>query len=57
MAPAKGKEKQGAVSLSEFELSDQGHVLACPEGQKPLVSKKRIFSPLKNYYELHPNSI
>jgi hypothetical protein len=40
VAPGKGKAKENAVSLSEFELSDQGHVLACPEGQKPLTSKK-----------------
>ena len=41
VAPAKGKEKKDAVSLSDFELSDEGHVLACPEGQKPLTSKKK----------------
>jgi hypothetical protein len=41
VAPAKGKSKQNTLSLSEFELSDRGHVLVCPAGQKPLTSKKR----------------
>jgi hypothetical protein len=41
VAPAKGKEKENAVSLSAFELSDQGHVRACPEGHQPLTSIKK----------------
>jgi hypothetical protein len=41
VAPVKGKSKENSLSLSEFELSDQGHVLACPAGQKPLTSKKK----------------
>lgn len=41
VAPVKGKSKQNSLSLSEFELSGQGHVLACPAGQKPLTSKKK----------------
>jgi len=41
VAPVKGKSKQNSLSLSEFELSDRGHVLACPAGQKPLTSKKK----------------
>ena len=41
VAPVKGKPKKNAVSLSEFEFSDQGHVIACPQGQKPLTSKKK----------------
>jgi hypothetical protein len=41
VAPVKGKSKQNSLSLSEFELSDLGHVLACPAGQKPLTSKKK----------------
>jgi hypothetical protein len=40
VAPVKGKSEQSTVNLSEFEFSDQGHVLACPQGQKPLTSKK-----------------
>jgi hypothetical protein len=41
VAPVKGKPEKSAVSLSGFEFSDQGHVLACPQGQKPLTSKKK----------------
>jgi hypothetical protein len=47
VSPTKGKEKQDAVSLSEFELSVQGHVLACPDGQKPLSTKKKKTALLK----------
>ena len=41
VAPVKGKSKQNSLSLSEFKLSGQGHVLVCPAGQKPLTSKKK----------------
>jgi hypothetical protein len=41
VAPVKGKSKENSLSLSEFKLSDQGHVLACPAGQKPLTSIKK----------------
>jgi len=41
VAPVKGKPEKGAVSLSEFEFSDKGHVLACPKGQEPLSIKKK----------------
>ena len=41
VSPVKGKPEKSAVSLSEFEFSDQGHVLACPQGQKPLTIKKK----------------
>jgi hypothetical protein len=42
VAPVKnGKPEKSAVSLSEFEFSKTGHVLSCPQGQKPLTSKKK----------------
>jgi hypothetical protein len=42
VAPVKnGKPEKGAVSLSQFEFSKTGHVLTCPQGQKPLTSKKK----------------
>ena len=42
VAPVKnGKPEKGAVSLSQFEFSKTGHVLACPQGQKPLTNKKK----------------
>ena len=41
VAPVKGGPEKGDVSLSEFEFTDQGHVLACPQGHQPLISKKK----------------
>jgi hypothetical protein len=41
VAPVMGNTEKSAVSLSEFEFSKAGHVLACPRGQKPLTSKKK----------------
>jgi len=41
VSPVKGGPEKSAVSLSEFEFSDQGHVLACPQGQQPLTSKRK----------------
>jgi hypothetical protein len=41
VAPVKGKPEKSAVSLSEFEFSQKGHVLLCPQGQTPLTSKKK----------------
>jgi hypothetical protein len=41
VAPVKGKPEKSAVSLSEFEFLKTGHVLACPQGQKPLTRKKK----------------
>ena len=41
VAPVYGNREKGAVTLSEFEFSKTGHVLRCPQGQKPLISKKK----------------
>jgi len=41
VAPVHGNREKGAVTLSEFEFSKTGHVLLCPRGQKPLISKKK----------------
>jgi hypothetical protein len=41
VAPVMGGPEKSAVSLSEFEFSQKGHVLTCPQGQKPLISKKK----------------
>jgi len=41
ISPVKGKPEKSAVSLSQFEFSQKGHVLSCPQGQKPLTSKKK----------------
>jgi len=41
VAPVTGNTEKSAVSLSAFEFSQKGHVLSCPQGQKPLTSKKK----------------
>jgi hypothetical protein len=41
VSPVMGKTEQSAVSLSQFEFLKTGHVLSCPQGQKPLTSKKK----------------
>jgi hypothetical protein len=41
VAPVAGNKEKSVVSLSEFEFSKAGHVLSCPQGQKPLISKKK----------------
>lgn len=41
VAPAMGNTEKSAVSLSQFEFSQKGHVLSCPQGQKPLTVKKK----------------
>ncbi len=42
VAPVKnGKPEKGTVSLSQFEFCKKGHVLSCPQGNKPLTSKKK----------------
>jgi hypothetical protein len=40
-APVYGNPGKSAVSLSEFDFSKTGHVLLCPQGQKPLIIKKK----------------
>jgi hypothetical protein len=41
VAPVMGNTEKSAVSLSEFDFSKTGHVLSCPQGQKPLTNKKK----------------
>jgi len=41
VAPVTGNTEKSAVSLSQFEFSSKGHVLSCPQGHKPLTSKKK----------------
>ena len=35
-----GKEKDDRLHLSDFELSDDGEIIACPEGRKPISTKR-----------------
>jgi hypothetical protein len=41
VAPVTGNTEKSAVSLSQFEFCQKGHVLSCPQGHKPLISKKK----------------
>jgi hypothetical protein len=41
VSPVMGNTEKSAVSLSQFEFSQKGHVLSCPQGHKPLTSKKK----------------
>jgi hypothetical protein len=41
VAPVTGNTEKSAVSLSQFEFCSKGHVLCCPQGHKPLISKKK----------------
>ena len=41
VSPVMGATEKSAVSLSEFDFSDKGHVVSCPKGHSPLMSKKK----------------
>jgi hypothetical protein len=41
VAPVMGKPEKKPMSLSEFKVSEHGHVLACPQGHKPVINKKK----------------
>jgi hypothetical protein len=41
VSPALGTEQRSEAKLSDFEFSDNGHVLRCPTGQAPQVSRKK----------------
>ncbi len=53
IAPAKITRNKSSNDIGRFEFSNAGHVLACPEGEKPLFTKKKKtkftqgFSPKK----------
>ncbi len=38
VAPTMGAGKSKEVTLADFEFSDDGHVVSCPEGNKPAIS-------------------
>ena len=41
VAPVTGNTEKSSVSLSQFEFCPKGHVLSCPQGYTPLISKKK----------------
>lgn len=40
VAPAKSKDKEG-ITLSDFEVSEKGDVLSCPQGHVPVSTKNK----------------
>ena len=41
VSPTMGKENQETIPLSDFELSEDGIVIKCPEGHKPVDHKRK----------------
>jgi hypothetical protein len=41
VAPVMGNTKEGNISLADFELSDKGKVLSCPQGHAPAKTRKK----------------
>jgi len=40
VSPAKSKDKEG-ITLSDFEVSEKGDVVSCPQGHAPVSTKKK----------------
>lgn len=41
VAPVMGNTKEGTISLADFELSDKGKVISCPQGHAPAKTRKK----------------
>lgn len=41
VAPVMGNTKEGTISLADFELSDKGKVISCPQGHAPARTRKK----------------
>lgn len=41
VAPVMGSTKEGTISLADFELSDRGEAVSCPQGHAPAETKKK----------------
>jgi len=41
VSPVMGSTKEDHISLTEFELSDNGQVVSCPQGHTPAIKKKK----------------
>ena len=51
IAPTMGDKKETAISLSDFQTSENGKVISCPQGHESVIIKKR-----KNRYTVAFNS-
>ncbi|MFH1933237.1 MAG: transposase [Pseudomonadota bacterium] len=41
VAPAMGSKKESSISLSDFEVTEKGTIVSCPQGHKPIRTKKK----------------
>ncbi|MBW1703421.1 MAG: transposase, partial [Deltaproteobacteria bacterium] len=41
ISPAMGSKEEGSISLSDFEVSEKGDVVSCPQGHKPVMRKAK----------------
>ena len=40
VAPTMGSKKEGSISLSDFKVTEKGAIVSCPQGHKPIRTKK-----------------
>ena len=41
VAPTMGSKKESSISLSDFEVTEKGTIVSCPQGHKPMRTKKK----------------
>lgn len=41
VAPTGGRQKEGAISLSHFAVSEKGEITSCPQGHAPVMTKTK----------------
>jgi len=41
VSPTMGSKEEGSISLSDFEVSEKGDVVSCPQGHKPVKRKAK----------------
>jgi hypothetical protein len=41
ISPAMGSKEEGVISVSDFEVSEKGDVVSCPQGHKPVKRKAK----------------
>ena len=41
IAPTKGTKEKDRITLSDFDLNEQGEVVSCPQGHMPVTTKKK----------------
>jgi len=41
ISPTKSTKENDGITLSDFEISEKGEVVSCPQGQVPVMTKKK----------------